>query len=62
MTDHVPRVDQLEIIARKNELERVVPIYRAALEWIANSGGAGTAAAHVADQALREADREDSRR
>lgn len=55
-------IDREEMARRLNELERVVPIYRAALEWIANATGAGTISARVAADALREADRDDSRR
>jgi hypothetical protein len=53
-------IDRQELARRYNEFERVVPIYRAALERIAGE--------HVTDPrlearaALREADREDSRR
>jgi hypothetical protein len=53
-------IDREEMARRLNELERVAPIYRAALERIAGE--------HVTDPrleargALREADREDSRR
>jgi hypothetical protein len=52
--DHVPRVEVRAIIARKNELERIVPIYRQALEHIADSGRSGEWG-KVADRALREA-------
>jgi hypothetical protein len=57
MTEHVPRVEQREIIARLNEFERVVPIYRAALERIAVAPNAG-ALGREAALALQEADRD----
>ena len=54
MTEHVPRVDQLVMIERLNEFERVVPIYRHALERIA---GQHTADPHrEAHEALHQAD------
>lgn len=46
------------IIARKNELERIIPIYRQALEHIADSAASGQWG-KVADRALREALRGD---
>lgn len=61
MTEHVPRVEQLEIIRRLNEYERVVPIYRAALEEIAVAPHGGPLA-RVAVKALQEADRDLSER
>lgn len=54
---HVPRVEVTDKLRRLNELERVIPIYRAALELIAHTGGAGQPSARIAEQALREADR-----
>lgn len=50
----VTRVDQLVLIERLNEYERVVPIYRAALEHI---GVDDRNAGAVAREALREAER-----
>ena len=58
--EHVSRAAIVEIIDRKNELERVVGIFRQALADIAGE--------HVSDphrrahQALRDADHEGSRR
>jgi hypothetical protein len=53
-TGHVARVETLDKLKRLNELERVVPIYRQALETIANADGGGPWA-RCADRALREA-------
>lgn len=55
MTDHVNRLEQLELIERYNELQRAVPIYLQALEHIAgvDTGPSGK----IAQDALREADR-----
>jgi hypothetical protein len=50
----VNRVEQQECVKRLNELERVVPIYRQALEHIADTNGSGTLG-RIADRALREA-------
>jgi hypothetical protein len=47
-------VERQELAKRLNELERIVPIYRQALETIANAEGAGPWA-RQADRALREA-------
>jgi len=51
---HVPRVEVRAIIARRNELERMLPIYRQALEHIADASGSGQWG-KVAATALREA-------
>jgi hypothetical protein len=47
-------VERQELAKRLNELERVVPIYRQALETIANAEASG-AWGRTADRALREA-------
>ena len=60
MSEHVNRVEQRELIARLNEFERVVPIFRAALERIAVAPNAGPLGRDAA-LALQEADRHDSR-
>lgn len=52
--DHVNRVEVRQIIARKNELERIVPIYRQALDHIADACRSGEWG-QVASRALREA-------
>ena len=52
MTD-VTRIDALEAIARLNDLERAVPVYRAALEWVAQH--ADREAANIARTALDDA-------
>jgi hypothetical protein len=51
---HVTRPETLELIERLNELERIIPIYRQALELIAHTDGGGPWAKQ-ADNALREA-------
>lgn len=50
----VTRIEQVEITRRLNEYERVVPIYRQALEHIADAGGSGPWG-RIAARALREA-------
>jgi len=50
----VSRPEVLEIIRRKNELEQAVPVYRQALEHIADSPHSGPWG-RIADKALREA-------
>lgn len=55
MTEHVSRVDVLEKLARLNELERVVPILRAALAHIETDDRGAHA---IARAALRDADRQ----
>ena len=55
MSDHVDRQQVREIIDRRNELERQVPILRRALEWIADAGP--SAWSRIAQDALDEADR-----
>jgi len=53
MSDHVHPVRTPELVARLNELERVVPIYRQALEEIA--GQRAPDPHRRAHQALRDA-------
>lgn len=59
-TGHVRPISRDELARRYNELERVVPIYRQALEEIAGEHSNDPHAR--AHRALREADRDDSRR
>lgn len=59
MTEHVNRVDTLEVIVRKNQLERMLPILLQALEQIADNdpgtwGRIATDALHEADRELRQ--------
>lgn len=61
MSEHVTRVEQRELIARLNEFERVVPIYRAALERIAVAANAGPLGRDAA-KALQEADHDRAER
>jgi hypothetical protein len=58
MPDHVTRPETLELIERLNELERIIPIFRQALELIAHANGGGPWAT-TADRALREAFRDE---
>jgi hypothetical protein len=60
VTEHVSRVEQRELIARLNDFERVVPIYRAALEQIAVAPNAGPLG-RVAGRALQEAEHDRER-
>ena len=51
---HVNRIADLEAFKRLNELEAIVPIYRQALDHIADASGSGPWGL-IADRALREA-------
>ena len=50
----VSRPDMLEKIGRLNDLERIIPIYRQALQRIADTEGSGPWG-RIAETALREA-------
>ena len=51
---HVRRVETVAKLKRLNELEAVLPIYRQALEHIADAGGSGPWG-RLAARALRDA-------
>lgn len=53
-TGHVVRAEVVEKLRRLNELERVIPIYRVALEQVALTNGSP---GRIARDALKEADR-----